>query len=246
MFWTHNDSGDEAFVYAFNSAGESLGTWKVQGAENRDWEDLALSKDSSGKCYLYIGEIGDNKMLWPEHFVYRVAEPVVVPAGKAATRKNSLATSPAEVLRYSYPDTDHDAETLMVHPVSGDIYVLTKQVSGPAGVYLLKPDFGSAVSQTAEKVAEISVPSVPNGLLTGGDISPDGRRVIVCDYRQAYEFVLPEAAREFDDIWNSAPHSIEIGKRKGGESICYSADGSGLIATSEGRNPPIIEARRQK
>jgi hypothetical protein len=246
VFWTHNDSGDEAFIYAFNSAGENLGTWKVPNAENRDWEDIALSKDSSGKCFLYIGEIGDNKLLWPEHMIYRVAEPQIKTEGRATTSKNALATSPAEVLRYLYPDGDHDAETLTVHPVSGDIYVLTKQVSGPAGVYRLQPDFASGGRQTAVKVAEISVPSVPNGLLTGGDISPDGQRVVVCDYRQAYELVLPEGSTEFDDIWKASPRSFEIGKRKGGESIGYSPDGSSVIATSEGRNPPIIIARRLK
>jgi hypothetical protein len=246
VFWTHNDSGDEAFIYAFNSAGESLGTWKVPNAENRDWEDIATRKDVSGKCYLYIGEIGDNKLIWKEHLIYRVEEPQIITAGRPETSKNDLATAPAEVLRYIYPDGDHDAETLMVHPKSGDIYVLTKQVSGPAGVYRLKPDFAPGGRQTAVKVAEISVPSVPNGLLTGGDISPDGRRVVVCDYRQAYEFILPEGSREFDDIWKTSPRSFEIGKRKGGESIGYSPDGSSVIATSEGRHPPIIQARRLK
>lgn len=246
VYWTHNDSGDEAFVYAFNSDGKHLGKWKVPNAENRDWEDIASSKDRTGKCRLYIGEIGDNKYLWAEHLIYRVEEPSVIKTGSPVTGKNALTTSEAEVLRYSYPDADHDAETLMVHPVSGDIYVLSKQLSGPSFVYRLRPEFGSGERQIAVKVAEISVPSVPDGLLTGGDISPDGQRAIVCDYRQAYEYALPEGSNRFDEIWTSAPSVVEIGKRKGGESICYSSDGNAIIATSEGHNSPIIEVRRLK
>ncbi len=34
VFWTHNDSGDEAFIYAFDGKGKKLGTWKVSGAKN--------------------------------------------------------------------------------------------------------------------------------------------------------------------------------------------------------------------
>jgi hypothetical protein len=246
VFWTHNDSGDEAFIYAFNATGDHLGAWRVPNASNRDWEDLASSKDISGRCYLYIGEIGDNKLLWPEHMIYRVEEPLVLPDARSSSRNAPMYTAPAEVLRYSYPDGDHDAEALMVHPLSGDIYVLSKQVSGPAGVYHLKPIFQDTSRQTAVKVADLSVPAVPNGLLTGGDISPDGSRVVVCDYGRAYELVLPLGERNFDAIWKQDPVTIETGKRKAGEAICYNVDGTSLFATSEGRNSPVLEIRRTK
>ena len=38
VFWTHNDSGDDAFIFAVNKKGEKLGTWKVAGAKANDWE----------------------------------------------------------------------------------------------------------------------------------------------------------------------------------------------------------------
>src|SRR5688572_12124996 len=61
ILWTHNDSGDDAFIFAINSKGERLGTWLVKNARNDDWEDIASYKDASGTCYLYIGDIGNNK-----------------------------------------------------------------------------------------------------------------------------------------------------------------------------------------
>ena len=61
VLWTHNDSGDDAFIFAINKAGDNLGTWKVPNVQNIDWEDIASYKDKDGKCYVYIGEIGDNK-----------------------------------------------------------------------------------------------------------------------------------------------------------------------------------------
>ena len=245
VLWTHNDSGDEAFIYALSPTGASLGTWKVTNADNIDWEDIAAYKDRSGKCFIYLGEIGDNKTKRPEHAVYRIPEPLIIPDNATATRKEPLFTANAEMLRFSYPDFNQDAETLMVHPKTGAIYIITKRVSGPAGVYSIKPEFNKMEIQKADRVAEISVPAVPNGFVTGGDISPDGRHVIICDYTQAYEFVLPEGDLTFENIWKQKPEKIDLGKRKVGESVCYSVDGTSIFATTEGRNSPVIELKHR-
>ena len=97
-----------------------------------------------------------------------------------------------------------------------------------------------------EKVAEVSVPAIPYGLITGGDISPDGAHVALCDYSQGYELTLPAGAANFDMIWQQQPQPIGLGKRPSGESICYSIDGSAVFATSEGKNAPLIEVDLRK
>lgn len=245
VLWTHNDSGDNAFIFAISTRGEMLGTWRVQNANNVDWEDIATYKDSVGKCWIYIGEIGDNRLKQPNHKVYRVPEPLVVKAENVSTRKNSAVTEAADAVEFYYPDHDQDAETLMVQPGTGNIYVVTKHVSGPAGVYKLKPDFSQGKPQKAEMIAEISVPTIPNGLLTGGDISPDGRHVIICDYTQAYEYALPDNAAAFDDIWKQQPVAVDLGRRENGEAISYSTDGTSIFATSEKADPPLIELKRK-
>lgn len=244
VLWTHNDSGDDAFIFAINLKGEVLGTWKVQNAENDDWEDMATYKDSAGKCWLYIGEIGDNKLQKAERTVYRVPEPSVT-ASTGSTKKDPLAAPGTEAMNFIYPDGSHNAETLMVHPKTGDIYVLTKMVTGPAEIYRIKPAFGSGQAQKAEHLGSISVPAIPNGLLTGGDISPDGRRVILCDYGQAFELALPDGVEQFDAVWKVTPVGVELGKRKNGETVCYSPDGMTLYATSERKDSPVIEVRRK-
>ncbi len=243
VLWTHNDSGDGAFIFAINTKGEVLGTWKVDGETNADWEDIATFKDKVGKCFIYIAETGNNKLKRPEHLVYRVAEPIVKPDDVRSNRGEPNATTSAESVRFTYPDFDQDAETLLVHPQTGAIYVVTKRVSGPAGVYRVKADFGSTDAPKAETVGELSVPAIPNGFLTGGDISPDGLYLIVCDYTQAYEYELPQSATGFNDIWRQEPTPIDLGPRKVGESICYSVDGSSLFATSEGDSSPVIEVK---
>jgi hypothetical protein len=245
VFWTHNDSGDGPYIYAINSKGENLGTWQVKNAENKDWEDMASFKNGGGQCFLYIGEIGNtDKLERSQHVVYRVPEPVIS-AGDADSKKgNARNTEPAEAMNFKYSDKKNDAEALMVHPNTGEIYILTKQRSNPSGVYKLGNAFGSAVT-VAQKIADLSVPAVPNGLLTGGAISPDGKRVTVCDYSAAYELALPDGAINFDEIWQRKPAAIDLGIRKQGETVTYSSNGTSIFATSEKRNSPIIEVKRQ-
>lgn len=245
VLWTHNDSGDDAYIYAVNTAGDLLGVWKVVNAENNDWEDIAAYKDPSGKCFLYIGDIGDNKGKRPEHAVYRVKEPIVTPDARGSSRKNPLASDNAEIVRFKYPDRSQDAETLMVNPATGDIYVVTKHEAGPAGVYSLRHPAFDGSMLNLEKVADISVPAIPNGFVNGGDIAPDGRHVVISDYTQAYEWALPDGDNQFDDIWKQQPEIVDLGKRKHGESISYSVDGRSLFATSEGKNSPVIEVKRR-
>lgn len=246
VLWTHNDSGDDAFIYAINFTGDNIGTWKVPNAQNIDWEDIAAYKDKSGKCYLYIGEIGDNKVARLEHAIYRVAEPIVTPAAAGSNRKAPLNAENASVIRFSYPDHNANAETLMVEPKTGNIYVITKRVTGPASIYRLAPDFDRNEIVKAEKIGELSVPAIPNGFLTGGDISPDGRHAIICDYTQAYEYTLPDNASNFDDIWKQTAERVDLGKRETGEGVCYSVDGTAIFATSEGKNSPLIEVKRKQ
>lgn len=246
VYWTHNDSGDGAFVYAFNLKGDNLGTWRVPGAENDDWEDIDEFKDDKGQCFLYIGDIGDNKGRRPGHTVYRITEPEVEAADADTLRDNAKFTANAETLKFVYPDGSHNAETMMVNPLTGDIYVLTKRMDGPAEVYKIAGDFDAANVVKAEKIGEVAVPSVPNGLLTGGDISPDGKRVAICDYTQAYELKLKAGSSSLDEIWKEKPVPIDVGKLEQNEAIGYTADGNALIATSEKKHSPIVEIDRGK
>ncbi len=246
IFWTHNDSGDAAFIYAFDTSGKKRGVWKVAGAKNTDWEDIAaFTSTQDGANYLFLGDIGNNQSTRSEMQIYVVKEPKVDESSVNSSKKNPLSTEKAVTLRVKYPDGNHDAETLLVHPQTNDLYVVTKELTKPAGVYRLRAPFAADKMNTLEKVAEITVPSIPNGLLTGGDIAPDGKHVILVDYFGAYELILPEKAKNFDEIWKEKPSEIKLGDRKQGEGICYSLDGNAVYATSEKKDSPLIEVKRK-
>jgi hypothetical protein len=244
-YWTHNDSGDGPFIYAFDTRGDSFGTFHVTGAQARDWEDIAAGPGpQANKSYLYIGDTGDNDAVRPEVVVYRVAEPVLTAATRKFTKSRPGSTEPAEAIRLKYPDGPHDAEALLVHPRTGNIYIVTKVAIANPSVYEAVAPFTPGQSITMRRIGETHVPSLFGGVITGGSISPDGRRVALCDYFQGYEIVLPAGASNFDDIWKQKMTGFDLGKRKQGESITYRLDGKAFLATSEGKQSPLIMVLR--
>lgn len=244
-YWTHNDSGDGPFIYAFDTRGNSFGIFRVNGAEARDWEDMAAGPGpQANKSYLYIGDIGDNDEKRDEIVVYRVPEPALSATTRKFTRARPGSTEPAEAIRLRYPDGKHDAEALLVHPTTGHIYIVNKVPIANPVVYEATAPFTPGKLVTMRRLGEIRVPSIFGGVITGGSVSPDGRRVALCDYFQGYEIVLPAGSRDFNDIWKQKMIGFDLGKRKQGESITYRLDGKAFLATSEGKQAPLIQVLR--
>lgn len=243
IFWTHNDSGDDPLLFAIDRQGRTRGVWRIAGAKARDWEDIAVGPGAeSGRTYVYIGDIGNNKYSRENLVIYRFPEPVVDAAGARSSRKNPLGTEEAEVIRLAYPDGNHDAEALMVHPQTGDIYIATKTTDPSTTIYKLNGAASYSGVNTLTRVGQVRIPNLFGALITGADISPDGRRVILCDYTRAYELRMAVGDRlEFDTIWSREVVQVPLGKREQGEAVCYRLDGQAILATSEGRHTPLIE-----
>lgn len=242
IYWTHNDSGDGPLVYAFDATGESRGVFRVAGAQARDWEDMALGPGpQAGQSYLYLGDIGDNEKSRAEIVVYRVAEPKLAATDKTSSKTNPRTTARADAIRLRYPDGKFDAETLLVHPTTGNLYIITKVMLKNATVYEAAAPLVAGKVISMKRIGEIKVPSLMGGVLTGGSISPDGRRIALCDYLQGYEAVLPPSSRNFNDIWKQTVTGFSLGQREQGEAITYRADGKALLATSEGTRSPLIQ-----
>jgi len=233
LLWTHNDSGDDPVVYCADRQARSCGTWRVTGASARDWEGMAAGPGPrAGQSYLYLGDIGDNNGNLDQVVVYRVPEPAA-PATPGAGRG---ATEAAERIPLRYADGPRNAEALLVHPTTGDIYVVAKE---PLNAVVYKAGPGGVL----DRIASLSVGI---GLVTGGDISPDGRRVALCTYASGFELELPaESAGDFDAIWRQPLRPVALPPRTQGEAIAYRLDGNALLTTSEQPPAPLQEVERR-
>ena len=91
IYWTLNDSGNSPNLFALDEKGANRGDFRVEDADNEDWEALALGPGKDGGPALYIGDIGDNDRKRKEIVVYRVPEPEPAPS-EAGTRTDGSAT----------------------------------------------------------------------------------------------------------------------------------------------------------
>lgn len=233
LLWTHNDSGDDPRLYCLDVEGRGCGVWEVAGADAEDWEDMAAGPGPEpGRSYLYLGDIGDNDAERASVTVYRVPEPTPT---RGQTSSAPRPTAPAEAIRLRYADGPHDAEALLVHPSTGALYVITKS-PGEGGVYVARDG-------VLHRVATLDVGF--GTWVTGGAISPDGRRVAVSTPLGGIELTLPSGAGGFDSIWAQRPVPVDLGPRAQGESVTYRLDGAALLATSERAPMPLWEAVRR-
>jgi hypothetical protein len=223
VLWVHNDSGDKSYIYAIDQQGDLLHTWRLAGAKNRDWEDIAAGPGpDSTRNYLFLGDIGDNDAVYPVRTIYRVPEP--------ARGKNSggevTELSGWESISFTYPDGPRDAECLLVDPANGDIYVLSKR-DARAHVYV------APYPQPTDRVFEIRLlGTLALQGLTAGDISPDRKFILLKNYNEVFLFRISVGGNIFDAL-NEEPVRLPYLPEPQGEAIAWDLDDRGYITTGE-------------
>ncbi|MBI1760684.1 MAG: hypothetical protein HYR56_04535 [Acidobacteria bacterium] len=241
-WWVHNDSGDQARLYAVNSRGQLLAKFTVTEAKNVDWEDLASGPGPDGKPALYLADSGNNSLSRSELTLYRVAEPSL--AGAVPKRVLMDETEVAEAFPFRYPDGKHDAEALFLDPQSGRPYLVTKKMTPPCAVYRFPLPLQAGKTVTLEKVttgkALLAISQLV--LVTGAATSPDGKRVVIRTYFTALE--LARTGGKFETLFNAEPQTIKIPLEKQGEAISYTLDGKALVTTSEKLPAPFFQMLR--
>jgi hypothetical protein len=227
IYWVHNDSGDRPRIFAVNARGDLLATFRVVGAANEDWEDIASGPGPNGEPSLYIADMGDNALKRDFIVVYRVREP------ELAAQAQSTDTEPVEPFQFVYPDGRHDAEALVVDPSSGQIYIVTKTRSEKCAVYRSPATLKMGTAMTLERVEGAAVARISElRLVTGAAAAPDGGRIVIRTYFSAFEFRRPPQG-DFSSVFAASPVSVALPLEPQGEAITYTTDSNSLITTSE-------------
>jgi hypothetical protein len=226
VFFTHNDSGDKPRFFRFKKDGKVDGEYSLKGAQAVDWEDMARAM-VDGKSFLYFGDFGDNAEHRKSVTIYRAEEP---------TQTGSVELTKFDTYTVTYPDGAHNCEALFVRS-NGDIWVVTKNPGGNSEVFALaKPK--ATGSYSFEKVANLAIDTggIGGKYVTGADISPDGKFVVVRTYSAALEFRVPQ---KFEDWVKASPTPIRTALEVQGEAIAYAKDGLSLVTTSEHAPCPV-------
>ena len=242
LVYTHNDSGDRGRFFAVGLDGRTRTAYVVPGVEPRDWEDMARGPDEQGRSSLWLGDIGDNNAVRENGLlVHRVLEP-------EPTDREEVTTEPPTSFRLRYPDGPGDAETLLVHPRTGRLYVVTKPLAGTARVYAAPERLDAGGPNLLELVAEAptqatgtpggpGIGTLANYLVTAGDVSADGSRVALRTYTDVYEWTVPgdDLAAAFD----GEPTVTPLPEQRQGEGLAYVPDGSAVLVSTEGAGSAV-------
>jgi hypothetical protein len=204
---TVNDSGDSARIFTVDlDSGRTVGRTSWDG-EVEDVEALA----PAGHRRVWVGDIGDNRKQRETVTVTRVP----YGPGERSVRGESY--------ELRYPDGPHDAEALLAHPVTGRLYVVSKDVFGGA-VYAAPERLRADDANPLRRVGEAT------GLVTDGAFLPEGDGMVLRSYAAATVLDFPSLRSAAS---GALPHQEQ------GEGIAVSSDGEAYLS-SEGVRSPLL------
>ena len=239
-----------ACVSAANASVQGVYTLATPPAYS-DWEDIA-SGTVGGQAFIYVADFGDNGSVRATITIFRIKEPTITGAGGV------IAAVDYEAIVCAYPGVNapvsKDAETLLVDPDTGDMYVILKR-DAVQKIYKLPYAASYTGTQTlGYEGAMTSLPSVTTVALTttpcyavSGTISPNGQEILIRNYNDVYYFPRNKATQTimqalqqglvivpaFVGGGSVSPKKSHPNGEPQGEAICYSPDGLHLYTSSE-------------
>lgn len=239
-YWVLNDGGSPAELFRVGFDGDDLGSLKIDGVENTDWEDLAAVRSDDGWTAV-VADIGDNAGARKSVALHLVHLPDSVSADVAKVARS---------IRFRYPDGPRDAESIAVDAASGTVFVLSKRTI-PAELYAVSLDAAPGPeAQTAAFVSYLDAlpqPSQADVRLapirqrwdwqpTAMDFADSGRRAAILTYEAVYVF-----ERGDDEDWPSAlastPRRLSIAGISNAEALCLTEDA--VVVTVEAQQAPL-------
>lgn len=196
----------------------------------RDTEDLVVGADGT----IWVADIGDNDRTRATVGLWKLSP---------GARRPVLH-------RLTYPDGAHDAEALLVDG-DGRPVVVTKQ-GGEAGVYVPTGPLRAGVTVPLARAGQLRLPATTTAnpysffgrrLVTGGATAPDGRRVVLRTYADAFEFDVTDGD-VVAALTTGTPRVVALPDEPQGESVSYSGDGRWLLTVSETADQPPEPGRR--
>ena len=207
--FTVNDSGDGPHLYEVDlRTGRTVGVTVFADEDPVDVE--ALAPGAAGT--VWVGDIGDNRGVRGSVRIHRLR-----PArggGEAAATSYELA----------YPDSPQDAEALLVHPRTGRVLVVTKNVFREGVVYRAPRRLEPGATHRLERVAAV------RALVTDGTFLAGGRQVLLRTYSTGAVYSYPafELLGEFP-----------LPEQEQGEAVAVGGDGR-VYLTSEGERFDVL------
>lgn len=230
VLWVINDGGDDPMLYAVGTDGADLGSFRVDGARNYDWEALA-SFQLEDTAFLLIADVGDNWEQRETSSLYVVKEPSITITGLGEDTPVSIAWH----IRFTYEDGPRDCEAVAVDAARQRVLLLSKRSIPPVLYQLpLQPpeDDAIVVAHRVTTVAHFIWP-------TAMDLSPDGLSALVLTYNSIYLYSRRPDANGSNEL-KKQPQRLQFAQLNQQEAACFGFYGKSIYVTSEKRPAPLL------
>jgi hypothetical protein len=220
FLWTHNDSGNPPIVYLVGEDLKIRLACRLKGVRNRDWEDITVGPGPDpGKRYVYVADIGDNNANHKLKYIYRFEEPVL------GNQSGEIIITSFDKIVFRLEDGEKDTESVMIHPETKNIYLVSKREK-PVYLYELQYPYAAGDTLTAKKII-----SLPLTQIVAAGFSPDGQEIVMKNYDNIYYWNLNH--RTIQNALRDKPAVLNYTEEPQGEAIAFKLDGSGFYTLSE-------------
>ena len=229
--WTEEDSGNSNQIQLLCQDGQVMARFVVDGATNRDWEDIAIgARPVAGVNYIYLADIGDNRHLRSEKIIYRFPEPTIT--GQRLPYEGHITN--AEIIRLKLPDGSQNAEAILVDSRTKDLFILSKGNHSLVYRAAYPQSLTKPVMMTRELV-------LPFENVTSAAVSPDGSEVLVRTYEKLFHYNRQPDVTIIDAL-KEVPRVLPVAWEPQGEAVGWALHGEGYYTTTGGMDdiPQVI------
>jgi hypothetical protein len=196
--WTHNDSGGKPEIYKISpETGEIIQTVVLEGAANRDWEDIC--QDSS---HIFVGDFGNNHGTRRDLKVYRIEKSRMTDEATCVVRTETIFFSYAdqEVFANRNRNNNYDCEAMISY--GDDLILFSKNwVDGRSRMYKLSKKPGI---HSIQPVAEFDAA----GLVTGASFCKASGMLALIGYSNWIPFVY--LFNDFDGLRPDLQSAVRV------------------------------------
>lgn len=223
ILYMHDDNANSPIIIT-NANGDDLGTIVLDNVTTVNPEDISVATGPvDGKTYIYYADIGDNSENRSSVTIYRFEEPEITNPGTGTV----IHITSVDKISLKYPSGAVNAETLLVDPLTNDIFIPSKETSKST---LYRAAYPQSVTATTTMT---SVLKMPFDLLTGGDISGSGNEILLRDKGEIWYWQRTAGQTIVQTLQTAPQKAPYTGNEHQGEGVGFAADSSGYYTNTE-------------
>jgi hypothetical protein len=245
IFWTHNDSGDRARLFAVEPHQGTLGQVHLEGIDAADWEAMGTC-EQEGENWIFVADCGDNSSKRDSIQIYKFLEPPefrrwTIKDDRANQNVVTIARKQIQQIDVSFVDGPRDCEAIFIDPASSRIVLLAKSLVPSVGLYEVSINFNDLSTNAKAVASRICTINVP--MATDMAVDRSNGDIVVASYLHAFWFPARLSSESISDQMKRLPVLIELPPLEQIEACAIDRKGN-LWVSSEGDPMGMAELNR--